>query len=722
MIKLKKILKIFQRKKRQRIRKRIILASILVLLVIGGAFFVYERSQSIKIGVFLFDPGNNQAIEKKKVLEWAQEEINNTGGINNHKIELVYEFVHINDWIEDTWEELDANMVASINNLIKKSDVDIIIGEGSEPIAPTLMEQKKILISPSDTSGFLFRAYGKKDYLWRISQSDVAQVRTALHILSEKGVKKIAYLGEYGRFGNDYYDWIGFFAKEMGMDITDIKKYKRGDDIKPYIKEAVKKNPEYILAYAIPEDAVVIRKELNILGSKVKLFLSDQSVGSIGNASLIEELGALAEGIEGTNLSYNPDVNFREEYIKRFNVEPSVYAAQVYDSLILAAYISARQEATYFEDIIESTKKIAYAKGEDVDWLEIDKGLRMVADRKLPNISGPSGSLDYDTEYGVDPTQTYYEHWQVKSGKMQTQKIYSTNDSSCESEPEEGAAVARSQANDEHAKLEKMSDTNNLLGEKEDTWAVVVAASNGWDEYRHQSDALAVYNMLKENGIKDDKIILMIYDDIAWHENNNKPGKIFNTYKGKDLREGVEIDYKGNSVSPEILASVLAGESSIDVPIVLESDKKDNVFLYLVDHGLPDAIFFNNNKKLTSTGLNNIVESMEDNKKYRQLFIMVDTCFSESVGEKISSSGVIYFTGSSKTEPSFGAEYDPKLKQWLADEFTHKTLKIISNNPEIKIEELYYESYNSVIGSHVTLSNYANFGDIKTSISDFISP
>ena len=81
-----------------------------------------------------------------------------------------------------------------------------------------------------------------------------------------------------------------------------------------------------------------------------------------------------------------------------------------------------------------------------------------------------------------------------------------------------------------------------------------------------------------------------------------------------------------------------------------------------------------------------MVESMKNNKKYRQLFIMVDTCFSESVGEKISSQGVIYFTGSSKTEPSFGAQYDPKLKQWLADEFTHKTLKIISNNPEDFLE------------------------------------
>ena len=113
---------------------------------------------------------------------------------------------------------------------------------------------------------------------------------------------------------------------------------------------------------------------------------------------------------------------------------------------------------------------------------------------------------------------------------------------------------------------------------------------------------------------------------------------------------------------------------------------------------------------------------MQANKKYRQLFIMVDTCFGESVGEKISAPNVLYFSGANKTEPSFGAEYDPKLKQWLADEFTHKTLEAIAKNPKIDIEQLYYESYNNVIGSHVTLSNYANFGDIKTPISEFITP
>ncbi|MFH1522357.1 MAG: C13 family peptidase [Patescibacteria group bacterium] len=722
MIKLKKILTHFKEKRKRKIRKKIILASVLLLLIIAGAFFVYESNRSLTIGVCLFDPVNDRAADRRVILEWAQERINNEGGINGHKIKLVYGFIHINDWIDTTWEKMEEEMQAVMRKLIKESRADIIVGEASEGVAPVALEEKKILISPNDTSGFLFRAYGKKDYLWRISQSDVAQIRTALHILSQKGVKKISYLGEYARFGNDYYDWIGFFAKEFNIEITDIKKYQRGDDVKPLVKETAQTNPEYIIAYAIPEDAIIIKQELNRLGSRAKLFLSDQSIGSVGNASLFKDLGGLAEGLEGTNLTYNPDSGFLEEYRKKFNREPDIYVAQTYDALLLAAYIAARQEATFFENIVESTKKIAYAQGEAIGWQETKKGLALVAEGKLPNISGASGPLDYDVEYGVDPVETYYEHWQIKDGLMQTIKIYSTDDSAHVAKPQAGAAVARSQASDKHAQLGEMSTQNNLLGQKEDTWAVVVAASNGWDEYRHQADALGVYDMLKQNGIKDDKIILMIYDDVAWAEENNKSGEIYNQLKGKNLRKGAEIDYTGDKVSPKVLSQVLAGKSSVEAPIVLASGSKDNVFLYIVDHGLPGAVFFNNDKKLTADDLNKTVEAMQANKKYRQLFIMVDTCFGESVGEKISAPNVLYFSGANKTEPSFGAEYDPKLKQWLADEFTNKTLKAIANNPEIEIEALYYESYNNVIGSHVTLSNYANFGDIKTPISEFIAP
>ncbi len=46
-------------------------------------------------------------------------------------------------------------------------------------------------------------------------------------------------------------------------------------------------------------------------------------------------------------------------------------------------------------------------------------------------------------------------------------------------------------------------------------WAVLVAGSNGWYNYRHQADVCHAYQILHKNGIPDSNIVVMMYDDLA---------------------------------------------------------------------------------------------------------------------------------------------------------------------------------------------------------------
>jgi legumain len=46
-------------------------------------------------------------------------------------------------------------------------------------------------------------------------------------------------------------------------------------------------------------------------------------------------------------------------------------------------------------------------------------------------------------------------------------------------------------------------------------WALLVAGSNGWYNYRHQADVCHSYQILHKNGIPDSNIVVMMYDDIA---------------------------------------------------------------------------------------------------------------------------------------------------------------------------------------------------------------
>ena len=70
-------------------------------------------------------------------------------------------------------------------------------------------------------------------------------------------------------------------------------------------------------------------------------------------------------------------------------------------------------------------------------------------------------------------------------------------------------------------------------------WAVLVAGSRGWDNYRHQADVCHAYQVLHGHGVPEDNIIVMMYDDIAYHQSNPYQGEIFNTPNGSDVYQGV---------------------------------------------------------------------------------------------------------------------------------------------------------------------------------------
>lgn len=97
-------------------------------------------------------------------------------------------------------------------------------------------------------------------------------------------------------------------------------------------------------------------------------------------------------------------------------------------------------------------------------------------------------------------------------------------------------------------------------------WAVLVAGSKTYSNYRHQADVLHAYQVLVKGGFDQSKIITFAYDDIANSPSNPYKGKIFNkpTYSnpGVDVYEGVNIDYKGADVTPENFLAVLEGNST----------------------------------------------------------------------------------------------------------------------------------------------------------------
>lgn len=84
-----------------------------------------------------------------------------------------------------------------------------------------------------------------------------------------------------------------------------------------------------------------------------------------------------------------------------------------------------------------------------------------------------------------------------------------------------------------------------------DNWAVLVCTSTFWFNYRHIANVLSIYSMIKRRGIRDDRIILMLADDIACNARNVLPGTVFNHYNHElnVYDSDVEVKYRGIEVT-----------------------------------------------------------------------------------------------------------------------------------------------------------------------------
>ncbi|XP_043722393.1 GPI-anchor transamidase isoform X2 [Telopea speciosissima] len=59
-------------------------------------------------------------------------------------------------------------------------------------------------------------------------------------------------------------------------------------------------------------------------------------------------------------------------------------------------------------------------------------------------------------------------------------------------------------------------------------WAVLVCTSRFWFNYRHMANTLSLYRTVKRLGIPDERIILMLADDMACNARNKYPAQVFN--------------------------------------------------------------------------------------------------------------------------------------------------------------------------------------------------
>eukprot|EP00471_Norrisiella_sphaerica_P004876 CAMPEP_0184481036 /NCGR_PEP_ID=MMETSP0113_2-20130426/2591_1 /TAXON_ID=91329 /ORGANISM="Norrisiella sphaerica, Strain BC52" /LENGTH=435 /DNA_ID=CAMNT_0026859931 /DNA_START=13 /DNA_END=1320 /DNA_ORIENTATION=- len=259
------------------------------------------------------------------------------------------------------------------------------------------------------------------------------------------------------------------------------------------------------------------------------------------------------------------------------------------------------------------------------------------------------------------------------------------------------------------------------LGVQADNYAVLVAGSSGYYNYRHQADICHAYQILIRNGVAAENIITLAYDDIAKSPENPIPGKLFNrpTDKGTpgvDVYEGCKIDYTGSDVTPDNFIAVLKGDSTKATGRVLKSGKEDRVFINFADHGAPGLIAFPRGE-LHADDLNDALKYMHENGMYNELVFYLEACESGSMFEdQLPEDIKIYATTASNGRESSWGTYCPpsdsvdgvSLNTCLGDLYSINWMEDADLDKKTESLEDQYE----VVKEETTRSHVQQFGEL----------
>ncbi|KAI3787894.1 hypothetical protein L2E82_00392 [Cichorium intybus] len=266
-------------------------------------------------------------------------------------------------------------------------------------------------------------------------------------------------------------------------------------------------------------------------------------------------------------------------------------------------------------------------------------------------------------------------------------------------------------------------------------WAVLVCTSRFWFNYRHMANTLSLYRTVKRLGIPDERIILMLADDMACNSRNKYPAQVFNNenHRLNLYGDNVEVDYRGYEVTVENFLRVLTGRHENAVPRSkrLLSDEGSHILLYMTGHGGDEFLKFQDSDELQSHDLADAVKQMKEKRRFKELLIMVDTCQAATLFSQLHSPGVLAIGSSMKGENSYSHHLDSDVGVSVVDRFTFYTLAFFerlnmyddaslsslfgSFNPNLLLSTAYYRTdlYQQEV-EKVPVTNF--FGSVMKTI------
>jgi len=329
----------------------------------GGNNTTVATGDTIKVGVYGDLTGQTSSFGQstKNGIELAVEEINNAGGVNGKKIQLVVE--------DDQGRPEQAKTVVS--KLINQDKVVAVLGEGASTnslaAAPVAQEAKIPMITPSSTNP---KVTETGDYISRVCFIDPFQGSTmAKFAATTLKAKTAAVLGDVN---SDYSKGLTKFFEEefnkQGGKVIANESYTQTDpDFKGQLTKIRELKPDVLYIPGYYGQVGIIAKQARELGMNIPLLGGDgwdsPELWKLGGAALKDAY--ISNHYSADNPA--PEIqNFVKAYEAKFKVVPDSLAALAYDAAKVLADAIKRAGGTdsaKLKDAINATKNFAGVTG-----------------------------------------------------------------------------------------------------------------------------------------------------------------------------------------------------------------------------------------------------------------------------------------------------------------------------------------------------------------------
>ncbi|MEO9229789.1 MAG: ABC transporter substrate-binding protein [Devosia sp.] len=297
-----------------------------------------QTKKTIKIGAIYPMTGSASflGIPEDKALRMKVEEINNSGGVNGHKLEVI---------TYDT-EGNGTKAVQQLRRLIESDKIDVVFGPSSSGEALQTIELVNESKVPQIAHGGTEKLVNPTTkYVFNSVPTDRVAIAYVLSWFKHKGYKTIAFMSSADGYGQSGKNVLESLLPEYGMTIATAEEFNRQDaDMTAQVLRARQSNADVMLVWSALPAPTIIARNAHAIGFNKPIVVG---YGAASN-DLVDKAGPAAEGLyissfrllaPGSLSEKDPvrpvTMKLFADYLAKYREAPANFAQHSHDAVLI---------------------------------------------------------------------------------------------------------------------------------------------------------------------------------------------------------------------------------------------------------------------------------------------------------------------------------------------------------------------------------------------------